>query len=88
MRGRTRFPQPKSKTEAVFQCLFFTFGFWVLGVATGGILLVLLPLPWVLLVSELRRLSKWPGNVADQTFVGPRGGRYRINSKGNKVYDR
>jgi len=58
MRGRTRFPQPKSKTEAVFQCLFFTFAFLVLGVLTGGILLVLLPLPWVLLVSELGRLSK------------------------------
>lgn len=26
-------------------------------------------------------------NVAEPTFTGPRGGRYRINSKGRKSYD-
>jgi hypothetical protein len=28
-----------------------------------------------------------PNPIGDHVFIGPRGGRYRINSKGRKSYD-
>ena len=78
---------PQTQGEAVAICLFLSVVFFVVGFLTGGLFLLALPLVWLKLAFDLKRLSTWPGNIANQTFVGPRGGRYRINSNGRKVYD-
>jgi hypothetical protein len=86
MRGRTRYQAPTSKVGAVAQCLFWSVCALILGCFTFGVGFLLLPLIWWNLANELTRLSGSTSR-SDQVFVGPRGGRYRINSKGKKVYD-